>query len=99
KIEALKKSIDQKLLARKFEDLRFVADSLDIKRERENLYQGFDEVFVKLFPDFVTTFNSYFSDENKIILKDNDVLNTELRIFALMRLGIVDTEKIAKILG
>lgn len=99
KIEALKKSIDQKLLARKFEDLRFVADSLDLKRERENLYHGFDDTFIKLFPEFVTTFNSYFSEENRIILKDNQVLNTELRIFALMRLGIIDTEKIAKILG
>jgi hypothetical protein len=99
KIEALKRSIDQKLLARKFEDLRFVADSLDLKRERENLYHGFDDTFVKLFPDFVTTFNSYFDEENRIVLKDSQVLNTELRIFALMRLGIVDTEKIAKILG
>ncbi len=99
KIEALKRSIDQKLLARKFEDLRFVADGLDIKRERENLYHGFDDTFIKLFPDFVATFNSYFSEENRIILKDSQVLNTELRIFALMRLGIMDTEKIAKILG
>jgi hypothetical protein len=99
KIEAMKKSIDQKLLARKFEDLRFVADSLDIRREREDLYQGFDDTFIKLFPDFVTTFNSYFSEENRMVLKDNQLLNTELRIFALMRLGIIDTEKIAKILG
>jgi hypothetical protein len=99
KIEALKTSIDQKLLTRKFDDLRFVADSLDLKREREELYRGFDNTFVKLFPDFVTIFNSYFTEENKIVLKDNQVLNTELRIFALMRLGILDTEKIAKILG
>ncbi len=99
KIEALKKSIDQKLTARKFDELRFVADSLDLRREREALYRGFDNTFLKLFPDFVDTFNSYFSEENKITLKDNQILNTELRIFALMRLGIQDTEKIAKILG
>lgn len=99
KIESLKKSIDQKLTARKFEDLRFVTDSFDLKRERENLYTGFDSTFVKLFPDFVTTFHSYFHEENKFQLKDGQVLNTEMRIFALIRLGIHDTDKIAKILG
>jgi hypothetical protein len=99
KIEAVKKTIDQKLTARKFDDLRVVVDGLDLKREREELYRGFDNTFIKLFPDFVSTFNAFFSEENRIILKDNQVLNTELRIFALIRLGIQDTEKIAKILG
>jgi hypothetical protein len=99
KIESVKKSIDQKLMARKFDDLQKVADGLNLKREREDLYQGFDHTFIKLFPDFVATFNSYFSEENKMVLKENQILNTELRIFALIRLGIHDTEKIAKILG
>lgn len=99
KIESVKKVIDQKLTARKFDDLRPLVDGLDLKREREELYRGFDNTFLKLFPDFVSTFNSFFSEENKIVLKDNKVLNTELRIFALIRLGIQDTETIAKILG
>ncbi len=99
KIESVKKSIDQKLTARKFDDLRVVVDGLDLKREREELYRGFDSTFIKLFPDFVSTFNTFFTEENRITLKDNQVLNTELRIFALIRLGIQDTEKIAKILG
>lgn len=99
KVESLKKSIDQKLTARKFDDLRFVTDSFDLKRERENLYAGFDSTFIKLFPDFVSTFHSYFEEENKFQLKDGQVLNTEMRIFALIRLGIHDTDKIAKILG
>jgi hypothetical protein len=99
KIESVKKVIDQKITARKFDDLRVLVDGLDLKREREELYKGFDTTFIKLFPDFVNTFNSFFSEENKMVLKDNQVLNTELRIFALIRLGINDTEKIAKILG
>jgi DNA-binding NarL/FixJ family response regulator len=37
--------------------------------------------------------------EDRIILKDNQLLNTELRIFALIRMGIGDTEKIARILN
>ena len=43
-------------------------------------------------------FNSYFKEEDRIVLKDGQLLNTELRIFALIRMGIHDTDKIAKIL-
>ena len=43
-------------------------------------------------------FNSYFKEEDKIVLKEGQLLNTELRIFALIRMGIHDTDKIAKIL-
>jgi DNA-binding CsgD family transcriptional regulator len=55
-------------------------------------------VFLKLFPDFVTIFNSFFNEEDRIHLKEDQLLNTELRIFALIRMGIHDNEKIAKIL-
>jgi DNA-binding CsgD family transcriptional regulator len=44
-------------------------------------------------------FNTYFEPKDRIILKDDQLLNTELRIFALIRLGINDAEKIARILG
>jgi hypothetical protein len=98
KIEDVLKAIDQKLMARKFDDIRFIVNNINLKREREELFVSFDKVFLKLFPDFVTTFNSYFKEENRIVLKDNQLLNTELRIFALIRMGINDTEKIARIL-
>jgi DNA-binding NarL/FixJ family response regulator len=63
------------------------------------LYFSFDKVFLKLFPDFVTFFNSLFDERDRIVLKEGQLLNTELRIFALIRMGISDTEKIAKILN
>ena len=44
-------------------------------------------------------FNSYFKEEDRSVLKEEQLLNTELRIFALIRMGIHDTEKIAKILN
>jgi tetratricopeptide (TPR) repeat protein len=98
KLDALKKSLDLKLMTKKLEDLRFTVDSINIKREREELYHNFDKVFLKLFPDFVTVFNSLFKEEDQITLKDGQLLNTELRIFALIRMGIHDHERIAKIL-
>lgn len=98
KAEALKKSIELKLVTKKLEDIKFIVNSFNPKKDREDLYGNFDKIFLKLFPDFVTTFNSYFKEEDRIILKDGQLLNTELRIFALIRLGIHDPEKIAKIL-
>lgn len=98
KLDSLKKSLDLKLLTKKQEEIKFIVDSINIRRERDELYNNFDRVFLKLFPDFVRTFNSYFKEEDKIVPKEGQLLNTELRIFALMRMGIQDNEKIAKIL-
>jgi hypothetical protein len=98
KLDALKKSLDLKLMTKKLEDLRFTVDSINIKREREELYHNFDLVFLKLFPDFVNIFNSLFKEEDRMVLKEGQLLNTELRIFALIRMGIHDHERIAKIL-
>lgn len=98
KIEAFRRSIDNKLMSKKFDEIKYVVSGINIKKEREELYFSFDKVFVKLFPEFVPTFNSFFADDDKIVLKDGQLLNTELRIFALIRMGIHDAEKIAKIL-
>ena len=98
KIASFKQAIDNKLMAKKFDDIRFVVNNINLKKEREELYISFDRVFLKLFPDFLDTFNSYFREEDRIVPKDGHLLNTELRIFALIRMGIHDTEKIAKIL-
>jgi hypothetical protein len=99
KIDALKMSVTQKLINKKYEDIRFIINNLDAKRDREELYFSFDKVFLKLFPDFVKTFNSYLKPEEQFILKDGQLLNTELRIFALIRMGITDTENIARVLN
>jgi DNA-binding NarL/FixJ family response regulator len=53
---------------------------------------------LKIFPGFVEQFNSLFGPEDQFVLDEKQGMPTELRIFALIRLGITDTEKIAKIL-
>jgi tetratricopeptide (TPR) repeat protein len=99
KLDSLKATIELKVNTKKAEDLRSTAESINIKRERNELFHNFDKVFLKLFPNFVNVFNSLLSQENKMMLKDGQLLNVEMRIFALIRLGIHDHEKIAKILG
>jgi tetratricopeptide (TPR) repeat protein len=99
KFEKFKTTIEKKLVERKFDDIRFIINKTNIEKEKGDLLLTFDKTFVKLFPNFVKEFNSLFSKENQITLKDDELLNTELRIFALIRLGISDTEKIAQILN
>jgi hypothetical protein len=98
KIEAFKKSVEMKLMTKKMDEIKLIVNNINPKKEREDLYHSFDKVFLKLFPDFVTIFNSYFKEEDRIVLKEGQLLNTELRIFALIRMGIHENEKIAKIL-
>ncbi len=62
------------------------------------MFINFDKAFLKIFPNFVADFNSFFDDEHQVKLLPNQLLNTDLRIFALIRLGIHDTDKIANIL-
>src|SRR6185437_8026803 len=68
------------------------------KKEKEEMLRNFDQVFLKLFPGFIRQFNELFREEDRVQLKDNELLNTDLRIFALIRMGIHENEKIARIL-
>lgn len=98
KLENLKISIDAKLSMKKYDAIHTFVDGIDIKKERENLYYSFDHIFLKIFPNFITVFNSLFAEKDQIWPDEDEVLNTDLRIFALIRMGIADNETIAKIL-
>ena len=98
KIEKIKRNTERKLKTKDYDELLLLVKGIDIKQERTNLYYTFDKIFLKLFPNFITTFNSLLKMEDQIWPKDNEVLNTNLRIFALMRLGIKDSQTIANIL-
>jgi len=98
KLEKLKRSIDRKLVTKKYDDIQVAIDEINIKKEREALFYTFDHTFLKIFPNFIKTFNALFKEDDQIWPKDNEVLNTDLRIFALNRLGISDNETIAGIL-
>jgi hypothetical protein len=67
-------------------------------KELEELYESFDAAFLHLFPDFVEQFNELLVPEERIMLQKDERMNTSLRIFALIRLGIEDSGKIAEFL-
>lgn len=66
--------------------------------ELKQFYNLFDTTFLRLYPTFVEELNSLLAEDSRIELKKGEFLNTELRIFALIRLGISDTPKIAALL-
>lgn len=98
KIEKLKHQVETKLADHKHGDIRYIVNNINIKQEREELFHNFDRIFLRIFPNFVAEFNSFFREEDQIRLKDNELLNTDLRIYALIRIGISENEKIARIL-
>ena len=99
KLEGMKKAISRQLLTKQYDAIEMELKNYNSKKERQHLFEDFDRIFLKLFPDFVNLFNQLFEEKDRIVLKDSQLLNTDLRIFALIRLGISDNEKIASILN
>ncbi len=63
-----------------------------------NFYGRFDEAILNIYPDFVEKFNGLLNTDSQVVLKSGELLNTELRLFALIRIGIDDSAKIADFL-
>ncbi|WP_296145372.1 DUF6377 domain-containing protein [uncultured Flavobacterium sp.] len=98
KIDHIQKSTIQKIISKKTDEVISSLKKYDVKKERETLFHQFDMIFLKLFPTFITDFNALFPPDHKSIIKKGELLNTELRIFALHRLGIQDSNQIADFL-
>ncbi len=99
KIEHLQKWFNRMVVTKQFEALKKLPEHINIQNERDVLYERFDRMFLKLFPDFVGEFNKLLVDGEQIQVKDDQLMNMDLRIYALIRLGINDNEKIASFLN
>lgn len=64
----------------------------------KNFYVKFDEAILNIYPAFVDKFNALLNPGEQVVLKSGELLNTELRLFALIRIGIDDSAKIAEFL-
>jgi cell division protein FtsL len=99
KLKAFKGNLNKKAAERKLDDLYKMLKSDEIiDSELSELYKIFDKVFLHLYPGFVEEFNSLLLPEERFVLENPLELNTELRIFALIRLRITDSGKIANFL-
>lgn len=69
-----------------------------IEEELAEFYQNFDHAFLKIFPRFIEQFNALLPPADHVSPKQGEILNAELRTFALIRLGITDSQRIAEFL-
>ena len=99
KLDAYRRSLNKMAMGGKTDDLfRELKSTQFVDEELEEFYRNFDTAFLHLFPDFVADFNALLTEGEEVVLKPGELLNTELRIFALIRLGIADSNKIAEFL-
>jgi cell division protein FtsL len=75
--------------------IKALKSSQFIEDELNEFYANFDETFLRIYPTFINDFNALFPNEEQQKPKQNELLNTELRIYALIRLGITDSVKIS----
>ncbi len=98
-LDVYRRSIGKLVNAGKTAELQSLVKSTKIvDDELKSFYDQFDKTFLNLFPTFVEDFNNLLLPQEAIMPKKQGTLNTELRIFALIRLGITDSDKIAKFL-
>ena len=99
KLDDYRKMVNKKMKNKELDELFRLSKSTELKEhELEELLQNFDSVFLHLFPNFVDDFNALLQPEMQIHPKEENRLATEIRIFALIRLGIEDSSKIAEFL-
>ena len=81
-------------------NLKKVTDAINssryVKQEISEFYENFDNTFLSLYPDFISILNSFLSEENRY--PEDSKLNTELRVYALIWLGIETSGEISKFL-
>lgn len=99
KLESFRKEVNRKLLAHQTDDLQQLTSTpARIKNELKDFFHNFDRIVLDIYPQFIDEFNSLLRPDEKIVPRDGELLNTTLRIYALVRLGIEDSVKIAAML-
>ena len=90
--------VKRKVKAKQIDDLLKISSSKMSDSDARQFFVNFDTAFLTLYPNFISEFNSLVREGEEIIPAKGEILNTELRIFALIRLGIKDSSRIATLL-
>lgn len=99
KLDNYRRSLNKTATSGKIEDLLKAIKSKDmVEEELKEFYNNFDITFLQLFPTFVDDFKKLLIDDEYVQIKQGLHMNTELRIYALVRLGITDSVKISHFL-
>lgn len=99
RLDQMRLNVNKMLKNKQYNELYSTTKSSEVKeQELEELYANFDKVFLNLFPNFVEDLNGLLKEECQIHLSSPNKLSAIVRVFALIRLGIDDSTKIAEFL-
>ena len=96
RLSEFQKTVDRMLVTGQYELLRRSLKESTLAKERDRMYDAFDATFLRIFPTFINDYNALFPESERQYPSSG--LNTEMRIFALIRLGISGSERIARFL-
>lgn len=98
KMENYRININRKLKAGQTSEIIKITNTTLVTDELKEFFRNFDAIFLNIYPNFIEEFNMLLLPEEQITPKSGDILTPELRVFALMRLGISDSSKVASFL-
>lgn len=100
KLNQFNKMVNRKITTGKIDDLlKLTKQGKFIEEQSKEFYDVFDDAFLHIYPTFVSEVNRLLRDEERIVLREGEKLNTDLRILAFMRLGIEESARIAQMLN
>lgn len=97
-VKRYQQDVKQNAVKRQWSALLSIPKDADARIQRAILDRQIDTIFFSIYPSFVEDFNALLSPEHRFVPKKDELLNAQLRIFALIRLGITHNEVIAEIL-
>lgn len=91
--------VQRKIKANQVKDLLSMASSTRLSEEDAATFLNrFDHAFLNLYPSFVSEFNALLKDGEQVQVKQQGQMTTELRMFALLRLGVTESSEMAALL-
>lgn len=100
RLDNFSKIVTRKITAGQVEELLKMAKSSKFTEgQHQQFYDNFDATFLHIYPTFINDFNNLLLPEERITINEPGHLNTELRIFAFLRMGVEDSNKIASFLN
>ena len=99
KLDVYRKTVRKYIITNKVNDLLELTKSKKVVDDELKVFNAnFDKSFLHIYPDFIESFNELLKEDGRINIKQEEALTVELRIFALIRLGITNSAQISKIL-
>lgn len=97
-VEEKAKDAIRRITIRDYDEAKAILYNLGIKEERDRVYSSFDSAFIALFPNFIKEFNALLREDSQFDFEEPQTLPMEVRIYALMRLGISNPAQVAEYL-